>query len=130
MTTPYYGTVSPLSAGLRCRCPRCGEGRLYDGFLRIAPACAVCGLTLAHEDAGDGPAVFVILIYGAVMAGLAAWVALAFEPPFWLLALIFTPLILGGSAFLLRPFKAVLVALQYKHRTAGFENEPGGPRGR
>ena len=127
MTAPYHGTVSPLSAGLRCRCPRCGEGRLFSGFLEIAPTCRVCGLTLAHEDAGDGPAVFVILIYGFVMAGLAAWVELTWEPPFWVHALIFVPLILGGSALLLRPFKATLVALQYKHRVAGFENEPGGP---
>ncbi|MDA0220298.1 MAG: DUF983 domain-containing protein [Proteobacteria bacterium] len=130
MNTPHHGTVSPISAGLRCRCPRCGEGRLFSGFLTIAPSCGVCGLTLAHEDAGDGPAVFVILIYGFLMAGLAAWVELSYEPPFWVHAVIFVPLILGGSALLLRPFKATLVALQYKHRVAGFENEPDGPAGR
>jgi len=127
VTVPQHGYVPPLSAGLRCRCPRCGEGRLYDGFLRIRASCEVCGLTLAHEDVGDGPAVFVILIYGFLMAGLAAWIELSYEPPFWVHAGIFVPLILGGSALLLRPFKAVLVALQCKHRVAGFENEPGGP---
>lgn len=129
MNTPYYGYVSPYSAGLRCRCPRCGEGRLFSGFLAIAPKCEVCDLTLAHEDAGDGPAVFVILIYGFLMAGLAAWVELSYEPPFWVHAVIFVPLILGGSALLLRPFKGVIVALQYRHRVAGFENEPDGPAG-
>jgi len=127
VNTQIHGYVSPFSAGLRCRCPRCGEGRLFDGFLKIAPVCPVCGLKLAHEDAGDGPAVFVILIYGAVIAGLAAWFQAAFDPPFWVAAIVFVPLILGGSAWLLRPFKATLVALQYKHRTAGFEDEPGGP---
>ncbi|MBT5433645.1 MAG: DUF983 domain-containing protein [Alphaproteobacteria bacterium] len=122
----HYGFVPPFSAGLRCRCPRCGEGKLYDGFLKIADRCDVCGLQLAHEDAGDGPAVFVILIYGFVMAVFAAYVELSYEPPFWVHAVIFVPLILGGSALLLRPFKAVMVALQFKHRVAGFENEPGG----
>jgi len=129
VTGSHYGYVPPLSAGLRCRCPRCGEGRLFSGFLTIVPACSVCGLKLAHEDAGDGPAVFVILIYGFVMAALAAWVELSYEPPFWVHAVIFVPLILGGSALLLRPFKATLVALQYKHRAAGFEHEPRGPAG-
>ena len=126
----HYGHVPPFSAGLRCRCPRCGEGKLFDGFLKIAETCDVCGLRLAHEDAGDGPAVFVILIYGFLMAVLAVFIEFTYEPPFWVHALIFVPLILGGSALLLRPFKGVLVALQYKHRVAGFENEPDGPSGR
>lgn len=125
----HYGHVSLFSAGLRCRCPRCGEGRLFDGFLKITETCDVCGLRLAHEDVGDGPAVFVILIYGFVMAILAVIIEFRYEPPFWVYALIFVPLILGGSALLLRPFKGVLVALQFKHRVVGFENEPGGPSG-
>lgn len=89
----------------------------------------MCGLKLAHEDAGDGPAVFIILIYGFAMAALAAWVELNYEPPFWVHAVIFGPLIVIGSALLLRPFKGVMIALQYKHRVAGFEDEPGGPGG-
>ena len=123
-----YGYVPPFAAGLRCRCPRCGEGRLYSGFLAVAERCEVCGLKLAHEDAGDGPAVFIILIYGFVMAALAAIVEIDWAPPLWLHALIFVPLILGGSALLLRPFKGALIALQYKHRIAGFEDggDPGG----
>jgi len=124
--TMHYGYVPPFSAGLRCRCPRCGEGKLYDGFLKVTERCGVCDLKLAHEDAGDGPAVFIILIYGLVMAVTAAVIELNYEPPFWVHALIFVPLILGGSVLLLRPFKAVMIALQFKHRVAGFENEPGG----
>ncbi len=84
----------------------------------------MCGLKLAHEDAGDGPAVFIILIYGFVMAGLATWVELSYEPPFWAHALVFGPLIIIGSILLLRPFKAIMIALQFKHRVAGFEEEP------
>ncbi len=129
MLNTYHGHVPLFSAGMRCRCPRCGEGRLFDGFLKVAGTCDVCGLKLAHEDAGDSPAVFVILIYGLVMAVLSAIVELNHKPPFWVHALIFVPLVLGGSALLLRPFKGMLVALQYKHSVAGFENKPGGPSG-
>jgi uncharacterized protein (DUF983 family) len=120
---------SPLTSALTCRCPQCGEGKLFQGFLTLRPRCDTCGLDYSFVDAGDGPAVFVILIYGFVMAALAAWVELSYEPPFWVHAVIFVPLILGGSALLLRPFKATLVALQYKHRVAGFEHEPHGPAG-
>ncbi|MEM7123869.1 MAG: DUF983 domain-containing protein [Pseudomonadota bacterium] len=119
-----YPTLSPFGTGLRGRCPRCGRGKLFDGYLRVADRCDVCGLTLSHEDAGDGPAVFIILIYGFVMAALAAWVELSYEPPFWVHGIIFGPLIIVGSILLLRPFKGVMIALQYKHRVAGFENEP------
>jgi uncharacterized protein (DUF983 family) len=125
----YYPNISPFGAGIRCRCPRCGQGKLYDGFLKVADRCGVCGLKLDHEDAGDGPAVFIILIYGLVMAGLATWVELTYEPPFWLHAVIFGPLIVVGSILLLRPFKGVMIALQFKHRVAGFENEPRLPGG-
>ena len=120
----HYGFVRPLSAGIRCRCPRCGEGKLYDGFLKVAEGCSICDLRLAHEDAGDGPAVFIILIYGMVMTVLAVIIEFSYEPPLWVHLLIFVPLVMGGSALLLRPFKGVMIALQYKYRIGGFENEP------
>ena len=68
------------------------------------------------DDAGDGPAVFVILILGFIVVGLALWVELAFEPPFWVHALLWVPLIVGGALLMLRPLKATLVTLHYKHR--------------
>ena len=112
----YYPPVSPFSAGLRCRCPRCGQGRLYAGLLDVAPVCATCGLDLKGADPGDGPAVFVILFLGFLVVGLAIWVEVAYEPPFWVHALLWAPTILIGSIVLLRVFKATLIALQYRHR--------------
>jgi uncharacterized protein (DUF983 family) len=112
-------TTSPWRAGLLCRCPRCGQGRLFAGLLTVAPTCSVCGLDLAAQDSGDGPAVFVILVLGALVVGLALAVELTFSPPLWLHMVLWPPLILVGAVALLRPFKATLIAFQYRHRVAG-----------
>ncbi|MBV8739247.1 MAG: DUF983 domain-containing protein [Alphaproteobacteria bacterium] len=104
-----------VHAALACRCPRCGRGHLFSGMLQVRAACAVCGLDLSARDAGDGPAVFVILFLGLTVVVLAAIVEIEFSPPIWVHLLLWTPLILGGSAAMLRPFKAGLIALQYRH---------------
>jgi uncharacterized protein (DUF983 family) len=117
----WYPPVSPLAAGLGCKCPRCGRGRLFKGFLTVAPACESCGLELAKHDSGDGPAVFVILILGFLVVGLALWVELRYEPPFWVHAVLWGPFIVIGAVLMLRPFKATLIALQYKHRREDYD---------
>ncbi len=76
-----YPPVSTLGAALFCRCPRCGKGELYSGLLTVAPSCRVCGLDLRAQDAGDGPAAFVVLILGAIVVALAIAVEIAFAPP-------------------------------------------------
>jgi uncharacterized protein (DUF983 family) len=110
-----FPPVSVARAAFACRCPRCGEGRLFSGLLTVRAACPACGLDFAGEDAGDGPQVFVILFLGLIVVGLAAWVELKFEPPIWVHMVVWTPLILGGAIGMLRPLKAGLIALQYRH---------------
>jgi len=110
------GTSSPILIGLRCRCPRCGEGALFQGVLAVRERCEVCGLDLRAQDAGDGPAVFVIFILGFIVVGLAAVVELKYEPPLWLHIVLWAPLTIGGALALLRPLKATLIALQFQHR--------------
>jgi uncharacterized protein (DUF983 family) len=102
-------------AALRCRCPRCGEGRVFSGLLTVQATCPVCGLDISAHDAGDGPQVFVIMILGLVVVGLAAFVELRFSPPIWVHLVLWTPVILGGAILLLRPLKAGLIALEYRH---------------
>jgi uncharacterized protein (DUF983 family) len=114
-----YPPVPVLAAALRCRCPRCGEGKLFNGLLTVAPRCAVCGLDLAAQDAGDGPAVFVVLILGALVVGLAILVEIEFAPPFWVHILHWTPVVIGGAIAMLRPLKAWLIAMQYRHHLLG-----------
>lgn len=108
--------VSPFRAGLLCRCPRCGRGRLFSGFLTVVGTCAVCGLDLKAEDSGDGPAVFVMFLTGPLVVGLAIWTEVTFQPPLWLHAMLWIPTVLGTSLGLLRPLKGLLIALQYHHR--------------
>jgi uncharacterized protein (DUF983 family) len=116
-----YPPVSPLAAGLMARCPRCGKGPLFKGLLTVRESCPNCGLELARHDSGDGPAVFVVLILGFVVVGLALWVELNFEPPLWLHAVLWTPTIIGGALLMLRPLKATMIALHYKHRREDYE---------
>jgi uncharacterized protein (DUF983 family) len=111
----HFAPVSVARAAFACRCPRCGEGRLFTGLLTVRPACPSCGLDFSAEDAGDGPQVFVILILGLIVVGLAAWVELKFGPPIWVHIVLWTPLIIGGAILMLRPLKAGLIALQYRH---------------
>jgi len=107
--------VSPVRAAFGCRCPRCGTGRLYAGLLNVRPACEVCGLDLSAQDAGDGPAVFVIFFLGLIVVGLAGLVEIRFSPPIWVHLVLWTPLIVAGALAMLRPLKAGLIALQYRH---------------
>ena len=113
------GSVPWFSAGILCRCPRCGQAPLYDGILTIRERCAICGLDLRAQDAGDGPAVFVILILGFIVVGLAALVEIKLEPPLWVHIVLWPGIILGGAIHMLRILKAGLIALQFRHRAAG-----------
>ena len=108
--------VPPISTGLAGRCPRCGLGSLFKGFLSIAPRCEHCGLDFAFADAGDGPAVFVTLAVGTVVVGLALILDIAYEPPIWVHFVISLPLAVILCLAVLRPAKGILVALQYRNR--------------
>jgi uncharacterized protein (DUF983 family) len=111
-----YPPQSPSHTGLKGLCPRCAQGRLFQGFITVAPRCEVCGLKFDFADAGDGPAVFVILFAGFLVVGLALWVEIAYEPPMWVHLAIFLPLVLIVVLGLLRPLKGLLIALQYRNR--------------
>ena len=112
--------VLPLGAtiwaGLMGRCPACGKGRLFSGYLTLAPQCEVCGLDFSFADAGDGPAVFVILVAGFLIVGAALLVEIYYMPPYWVHAGLWGTLALVVPLLLLRSFKGVLIALQYRNR--------------
>jgi uncharacterized protein (DUF983 family) len=111
-----HPAISPLYAGLMGRCPRCGSGKLFKGYLGMADHCDRCGLDFDFANSGDGPAVFIILVAGFIVTGAALLVEVAYQPPLWVHAALWLPLGLALPLLLLRPFKATLVALQYRFR--------------
>lgn len=110
--------VAIWRAALLCRCPRCGEGKLFYGLLTLRPSCTVCRLDLRGSDSGDGPAVLVIFPLGAVVVGLAFWVEFTFAPPLWVHILLWPVLTVVLAILLMRPTKAAMVALQYRLRAS------------
>jgi uncharacterized protein (DUF983 family) len=119
---------SPLTAAFTCRCPQCGKGKLFQGFLTLRPRCESCGLDYDFVDAGDGPAVFVILGAGFIVVFAALLVEVLYQPPFWLHAVLWLPLILVTTLMPLRPIKALMIALQYRHKAAEGRLEMREPR--
>ncbi|HJO75221.1 MAG TPA: DUF983 domain-containing protein, partial [Rhodospirillales bacterium] len=83
VTTTGSPPISPLGAGLRGRCPRCGDGRLFESYLKITERCDNCGLGFGGHDVGDGPVVPAIMVLGGIIVGLALWVELAYQPALW-----------------------------------------------
>lgn len=108
--------ISILKSALRCRCPRCGKGKLFQGLLTLQPACPVCGLSFGQSDTGDAGAVGVIMVLGALIIGLAFWVEFRFEPPLWVHAILWPIVTIPLAILIMRPVKAALVAAQFRHR--------------
>ena len=118
MADSEHSLRQPIVRGLACRCPRCGEGKLFAGFLALAPQCDVCGLDYGFANSADGPAFFVMFFSGFIVAGAALAVEVLYEPPYWVHALLWIPLILVTTLGPLRPMKGLLIALQYHHKAA------------
>jgi len=116
MNEPTYPELSSISTGLSRSCPRCGEGRLYKSFLSIADKCDQCDLDFSEFDSGDGPAVFIIMIVGFVIVGLALYVEVAYRPDYWVHAVLWLPMSVALPLVLLPVLKAWLVAQQFRHK--------------
>lgn len=111
-----YGP-SPIATGLACKCPACGKGPLFDGYLTVVEKCEACGEPLRARSSGDGPAVFVIFALGAILSVLAWMVQTLFSPPIWVHGILWPVAVVVGTVLLLRPFKGVIVALEFRHGT-------------
>ena len=109
---PAPSLVAATFAGL---CPQCGSRTLFAGLARFAPTCATCGLPFASFDVGDGPAVFLILIVGTIVAVSAILVDLAYSPPWWV-HLVWLPVLVGLTLVGLRIGKAALMYQIFHHR--------------
>jgi uncharacterized protein (DUF983 family) len=113
MITSLSGAVG---AGLSGACPRCGHGRLFARFLKLQPHCERCGLDYVFADSGDGPAVFIMFLAGAIVVGAALVTEILFQPPYWVHAALWLPLIVLVTLGPLRPMKGLMIALQHYHK--------------
>ncbi|AQR60934.1 hypothetical protein BZG35_04145 [Brevundimonas sp. LM2] len=108
--------IHAIRAGLLCRCPHCGKGRLFAGFLKVVDTCAVCGFDFTRLNTGDGAAIFVMQIAGGLVVFTALFTEIAYSPPMWVHLIIFLPLVLVLSLGLMRPGKGVMIALQMRNK--------------
>lgn len=110
-----FPPINSALAAMKGHCPRCGEGKLFHGFLDLRTECEACKLPYQFADSGDAPAVFVIMIVGFVIVGLVLWLELSYQPPIWVHMVIWLPLTTVLAAAILRPLKGLMIGLQYKH---------------
>ena len=109
--------VSAVRAGLKGRCPRCGQGRLFAGFLKVRPGCDTCGLDFSTIQTGDGPASFIMQIAGFAVGFSALVVEIKYHPPMWLHLVVWLPLVVVLSLALMRPGRGLMFGLQYRNQT-------------
>jgi uncharacterized protein (DUF983 family) len=113
---PTAAPTPLIATALKGRCPRCGEGPLFDGYLKVAPKCSVCGLGLAGHDTGDGPSFFIMLPLCIVTALLALLLDRLAQPPVWVHLIVWPIFIAVVVGYSLRPVKAIMIGLQYRYR--------------
>jgi len=116
--SPQHDTPppSPVWAGLRGRCPHCGKGHLFAGFVEVAPACDVCGQDFSKADSGDGPVIFIIMLASLIVLGSMLVIDTVYSPPMWLQMVIWMPVMSAIVLGMMRPFKGVLISLQFHHK--------------
>ena len=114
-----------MKRGFICRCPRCGEGKLFRAFLKVADKCSECGLDFTPHRADDLPAYLVIVIVGHLTVPVILWIETDYAPPVWLQLAVYLPFVLFASLALLQPVKGAVVEIQWALHMHGFdENAP------
>jgi len=107
--------LPPIETGVKGRCPKCGEGALFKSFLTFHDSCEACDADFTIEDAGDGPTVFVIFIVSIFIVPMALGFSMVVDAPMWVTFVIWIPIIIVISLFLLRLMRGLIFSLQWKH---------------
>ena len=110
-----------LKRGLRGRCPRCGEGKIFRAFLKVDDHCSVCQLDFTPHRADDLPAYLVIVIVGHILVPIVLLVETEIAPPIWLSMSLWPAVALTMTLSLLQPVKGAVVAIQWYGGMHGFE---------
>lgn len=118
--TEERDTGTAIKRGLMKKCPCCGEGTLFDGYLKVRQSCPVCREDFTPQRADDGPAYLTILVVGHIMGPLMLWFFEAYRPDPLTLASMFTVGAVALSLYLLPRFKGMIVGIQWAKRMHGF----------
>jgi uncharacterized protein (DUF983 family) len=115
-TTPWPLPALPVAMlrGARGLCPACGLTHVFIGYLRVVPVCAVCSAPLGELRADDAPPYFTVFIVAHVVVGLMFATYRAYDPPYWVQAIIWLPTTVILSVLLLRPIKGATLGLMLK----------------
>ena len=122
---PVPSLATALGRGLVGRCPVCGKGRIFDGFLRVVTQCEHCAAPLGLARADDAPPYFTILIVGHIVIPAMLIMQKMSDPPTWLLSAIFLPLTVVLAIGLLRPIKGATVGLMLSFNMLKSDAETG-----
>ncbi|MDD7910695.1 MULTISPECIES: DUF983 domain-containing protein [Pseudovibrio] len=118
---PKRDVASAMAKGGLLKCPSCGNGKMFESFLKVKQSCDACGEELHHHRADDAPPYFTIFIVGHIVVALCLAVEMAFFPPLWLHMALWLPLTVVMSLAMLPPIKGSLVGLQWALRMHGFD---------
>ncbi|MBN8992759.1 MAG: DUF983 domain-containing protein [Rhizobiales bacterium] len=110
-----------MKRGFMCRCPRCGEGKLFRAFLKVGNDCSACGLDYTPHRADDLPAYLVIIIVGHIVVPVVLWVETNYAPAIWVQMATYLPFTFISSLLLLQPVKGAVVGFQWALRMHGFD---------
>lgn len=113
--------LQSLRRGWVRRCPSCGSGRLFNGYLSVCDSCDVCGEEFHHHRADDMPAWATILIVGHLLASAVLTVEQTFQPPYWVHMALWPTLGVALCLLLLPRIKGAVVAMQWANRMHGFD---------
>ncbi|MBX9709421.1 MAG: DUF983 domain-containing protein [Xanthobacteraceae bacterium] len=119
---PKRDVWTAMARGFKSRCPRCGEGKIFCAYLKVANSCSVCGQDFSGHRADDLPAYLVIVIVGHIVVPVALMIETNYSPPVALQLAIYLPLTLIASLLLLQPVKGAVVGLQWAFRMHGFDD--------
>ncbi|NBN63760.1 DUF983 domain-containing protein [Microvirga tunisiensis] len=118
---PQRNVAEAMLRGMMCRCPSCGQGKLFSGFLTVAPVCQSCGTELHHHRADDAPPYFTITIVGHIIIPAMMAVEMMYRPAVWIHMVLWLSLTVILSLAFLRPVKGALVGLQWALYMHGFD---------
>ncbi|MDO5528677.1 MAG: DUF983 domain-containing protein [Paracoccus sp. (in: a-proteobacteria)] len=120
-------TGEAMRRGALRRCPSCGEGAIFRGYLKIRDACESCGEDLSHQRADDGPAYMTVLVVSHLLAPALLWIFIAYRPEPVPLLIGFSAAAIILSLVLLPIFKGAMVGMQWARRMHGFGDKTSAP---